>query len=186
MKNIKSNFLQLLYAIVILTVYSSCTLKNQKYAEIVGSEFINDILGEYVSNQKYLVQYANPEPSPGGPKMTISIAKSDNKILFTQNFTGDQPYGCSGPQTEALSEVLSVEKIGERRFLLETKKIMCKYSDGEGCDDISLMAAGSNYEENFAITIDFNENYNVTFNSTLIKDNCPFAWDFIDYNFKKI
>lgn len=161
------------------------TLLEQSQNNVDKIEFINDIMGEYVSNQQYFVEYANPDPVTGGPKMEISITKSDNKILFTQYFIGDQPYGCSGPHTEAIAEILSVEKIGERRFVLETKKIMCNYSKGAGCDDISLMMGGSNYKENFVITIDFNDRSNVIFNSTIVKDKCPFAWDFRDYNFKK-
>jgi len=151
---------------------------------LIEIKAINEILGEYESKQQYLVQYAENNV-PQGPIMKLSITKKDNKIIFSQVYIGDQPYGCSGPQTEASAEVLKIEKIGTDYYQLNMKKLECHYTEGEGCENLDILETSQKNQENFSINVDLTNKSKIIFKSMVSKSKCKYAWDFNKLTFVK-
>lgn len=144
---------------------------------------IKEILGEYESNEKYYVQYA-AAVTLGGPTMIIQISQLKDKIIFKQVYTGDVPYGCDGPHTEASAEILEIEKIGSSIYKMKVKKLKCHFTNSDvNCENKEILEQNNNIE--FFLSIKIKKKNEITFQSNATKTKCTHAWDFTGLTFIK-
>ena len=159
--------------------------KQNSIDSLIEINAINEILGKYESKQEYLVEYAGGNV-PQGPIMKLSITKKDTKIIFSQVYIGDQPYGCTGPETKASAEMLKIEKIGTDLYQMSMKKLECHYTESEeDCDDINILETSPKNQADFSINVDLTNKSKIIFKSTVAKSKCKYAWDFNRLTFEK-
>ena len=144
---------------------------------------IKEILGEYESNEQYYVQYAAAD-IPGGPTMIIQISQLKDKIIFKQVYTGDVPYGCDGPHTEASAEILEIEKIDSGIYKMKVKKLKCQFTNSDvNCENKEVLEKNFNIE--FSLSVKLKKKTEITFHSNATKTKCTHAWDFTGLTFIK-
>ena len=158
--------------------------KQNNIDSLIEINAINEILGKYESKQEYLVEYAGGNV-PQGPIMELSITKKDTKIIFSQVYIGDQPYGCTGPKTKASAEMLKIVKIGTDLYQMSMKKLECHYTEGAGCDDINILETSPKNQADFSINVDLTNKSKIIFKSTVAKSKCKYAWDVNRLTFEK-
>jgi hypothetical protein len=148
-----------------------------------------EILGSYYSLKQHTIEYAGGK-SPHGPFVTMKIIKNSVGTLIAEfNYTGDIPYGCSGHETVAKAEILSVEKLDCNSFKLILTKSSCGYSYAQGCEPEDGF---KEYKENkpkinseFSLIIDLQNNNNIRIESSSSNTQCLYAWKFSNFSFKR-
>ncbi len=144
---------------------------------------INEILGDYESNEQYLVQYAAAD-IPGGPTMTIGISQIKDKIILKQVYTGDVPYGCEGPLTKASAEMVKIEKIESGIYKMIVKKLKCNFTNSDvNCEHKEILEHNNNIE--FSLSVNLKKKKEIIFHSKATKTKCSHAWDFTGLTFIK-
>ena len=157
---------------------------------------IKDILGHYFSNQWskfYDNSSGSNDSSSAWPTMNLTISKIKDKIIFTQVYQADrfasEAWGCDGAYTDASAEMLGIEKVGDRIYKMNIKKLKCHFNNlemNDGCEsknEISENTPKKNSE--FSITINLTNKNKITFSSMVTKTKCSHAWDFNGLTFIK-
>ncbi len=147
-------------------------------------KLIKEVIGFYASLQGYKVEYAEGIEVEG-TRVTLSIRNDiENKLIAEYNYTGDQPYGCTGIHTTAQAEISRIEKIDNDIYKLYMLKTSCDYNENGGCDVIEFIENRPKTDNEFVLTIRLQNE--ITIQSTALKSKCKKAWDFTKLTFQRL
>ena len=169
------------------------TSKNKPIVEKIteekalGENELKVILGTYTSNEAFLVDYAD-NSMDGGPRCTLEIKKGKKGIIVKEHYNGDEPYGCSGPDTKAEADFIKAVMVSENVYKVFIKKTYCNYTDMKDCglpEEVDIKERNPKNDAEVILTIDFTVKKKIIITSNGVKTKCKDAWKFDKLTFKK-
>ena len=126
--------------------------------KILSEDELKTIIGTYSSNELFSVDYAD-NTLDGGSICALEIKKLKKGIVIKQKYKGDEPYGCSGPETNAEADFIKATKVADNIYKLFIKKTYCNYTDKIDCgmpdEEVDIKERNPKENAEVEIKIDF-------------------------------
>ncbi len=146
------------------------------------------ILGTYTSNELFAVDYAD-NTMGGGSICNLEIKKSKKGIVVKQLYNGNEPYGCSGPETNAEADFIKAIEVADNVYKVFITKTYCNYTDKQDCgmpeEEVDIKERNPKENAEVELTIDFSNKKKIVITSSAIKTRCKNAWSFDKLTFRK-